>query len=126
MATRRHFTQEYKDQAVSLVIDSGRTIADVAFTAVHEPITTAQMSYDPRRLRTHGLITRIPGTHRYRITDVGLHHAMLLSHVHTRPLFPALAQLTDPDPPAPSTLRTAAHNYQRALDQLTQQTRLAA
>ena len=88
-------------------------------------ITTAQMSYDPRRLRTHGLITRIPGTHRYRITDVGLHHAMLLSHVHTRLLFPALAQLTDPDPPAPSTQRTAARNYQRALEQLTQQTGLA-
>ena len=30
MATRRHFTQEYKDQAVSLVLDSGRTIAEVA------------------------------------------------------------------------------------------------
>ena len=30
MATRRHFTQEYKDQAVSLVLDSGRTIVEVA------------------------------------------------------------------------------------------------
>jgi transposase len=30
LATRRHFTQEYKDQAVSLVLDSGRTTADVA------------------------------------------------------------------------------------------------
>jgi transposase len=37
LATRRHFTQEYKDQAVSLVIDSGRTIADVARSiGVHE------------------------------------------------------------------------------------------
>jgi hypothetical protein len=27
----------------------------------------------------------------------------------------------DPDPPAPSPLRTAARNYQRALDQLTQE-----
>jgi len=27
VATRRNFTQEYKDQAVSLVIDSGRNIA---------------------------------------------------------------------------------------------------
>ncbi len=30
MATRRHFTQEYKDQAVSLVLDSGRSIVEVA------------------------------------------------------------------------------------------------
>ncbi len=37
MATRRHFTQEYKDQAVSLVLDSGRTIVDVARSiGVHE------------------------------------------------------------------------------------------
>lgn len=37
MATRRHFAQEYKDQAVSLVLDSGRTIAEVAKSiGVHE------------------------------------------------------------------------------------------
>jgi hypothetical protein len=64
-----------------------------------------------RRLRAHGLITRIPRTHRYRVT--GLHHAMLLAHLHPRLLEPGLAQLTDANPPAPSGLRTAAHNYQR-------------
>jgi transposase len=37
VATRRSFTQEYKDQAVSLVLDSGRTIAEVARSiGVHE------------------------------------------------------------------------------------------
>ena len=37
MATRRNFTQEYKDQAVSLVLDSGRSIAEVAKSiGVHE------------------------------------------------------------------------------------------
>ena len=37
MATRRHFTDEYKAQAVSLVLDSGRTIAEVARSIeVHE------------------------------------------------------------------------------------------
>lgn len=37
MATRRCFTQEYQDQAVSLVRDSGRTIRDVAKSiGVHE------------------------------------------------------------------------------------------
>jgi hypothetical protein len=44
----------------------------------------------------------------------------------TRLLQPGLAQLTDPDPPTPSTLRTAARNYQRALDQLTQEAGFAA
>jgi hypothetical protein len=91
-----------------------------------DPISAGQMSYDLRRLRAHGLITRIPRSHRYRLTEIGLHHAMLLSHIHTRLLQPGLAHLTDPDPPEPSTLRTAAHNYRRALDQLTQDAGLAA
>ena len=72
------------------------------------------------------LITRIPKTHRYQISNTGLHHAMLITHLHTRLLQPGLAQLTDPDPPAPSTLRTAARNYQHALDQLTQKAGFAA
>ena len=37
MATRRRFTQEYRDQAVSLVLDSGRSVAEVAKSiGVHE------------------------------------------------------------------------------------------
>jgi transposase len=37
LATRRRFTQEYQDQAVSLVLYSGRTIRDVARSiGVHE------------------------------------------------------------------------------------------
>ena len=92
----------------------------------HAEITAGQVSYDLRRLRGHGLIARIPGTHRYRISDTGLHHATLITHLHTRLLQPGLAQLTDPDPPAPSPLRAAARNYQRALDQLTHQAGLTA
>jgi hypothetical protein len=91
-----------------------------------DTITAGQMSYDLRRLRAHGLITRIPRSHRYRLTDTGLHHAMLLTHTHTRLLLPGLAQLADPDPPAPSPLRTAARNYRQAIDQLTQDAGLAA
>jgi hypothetical protein len=91
-----------------------------------DAISAGQMSYDLRRLRAHGLISRIPHSHRYRLTDTGLHHAMLLSRVHTRLLMPGLAQLTDPDPPASTALRTAARSYSRALDQLSQQAGLAA
>ena len=83
-------------------------------------LTAGQVSYDLRRLRAHGLISRITGSHRYRITDTGLHHATLLTHIHTRLLQPGLAHLTDPDPPKSSPLRSAARNYQRALSQLTQ------
>jgi hypothetical protein len=51
---------------------------------------------------------------------------MLITHLQTRILQPGLAQLADPKPPAPTALRTAARNYQRALDQLTQEAGLAA
>jgi hypothetical protein len=100
-------------------------LADLLGRTPHD-IRAGQVSYDLRRLRAHGLITRIPRSHRYRVTDVGLHHAMLLTHLQTRILQPGLAQLTDPAPPAPSALRTAARNYQRALDQLAQEAGLAA
>jgi hypothetical protein len=91
-----------------------------------DTISAGQASYDLRRLKAHGLIHRVPGSHRYRVTDTGLHHAMILTHLQTRLLHPGLAQLTDPHPPAPSGLRTAARDYQRALDRHTQQAGFAA
>ena len=89
-------------------------------------ISAGQVSYDLRRLRAHGLITRIPGSHRYQTSDRGLHHAMLLTHIDTRLLHPGLAQLTDPNPPAPTLLRSSARTYQRALDDFTRQAGFAA
>lgn len=91
-----------------------------------DEITAGQVTYDLRRLRAHGLIERIPGSHRYQTSDTGLHHAMLITHIDTRLLQPGLAQLTDPAPPAPGSLRTAARNYQRALDEFTQEAGFAA
>jgi hypothetical protein len=91
-----------------------------------DEISAGQVSYDLRRLRAHGLIARISGSHRYRTNDRGLHHAMLITHIDTRLLQPGLAQLTDPAPPTASPLRTAARNYQRALDDFTQEARFPA
>ena len=87
----------------------------------HTPgqITTSQASYDLRRPRTHHLITRIRGTHRYQVTDTGLHHALFLTRLHDRFLRTGLTELTDPDPPAPSPLRAASRAHQNALDDLT-------
>ena len=76
-------------------------------------VTAGQITYDLRRLRIHGLIDAIPHSHRYRVTDTGLQHAMFLTRVHDRLLPPGLAHLTDPDPPAPSPLRTAARTTPR-------------
>ena len=89
-------------------------------------ITAGKMTYDLRRLREHGLIQRIPRTRRYQVTDTGLQHALLFTHAHDHLLRAGLAELTDPSPPAPSRLRTAARAYQAAYDDLARQAHLAA
>lgn len=83
-------------------------------------------TYDLRRLRLHGLIERIPRTHRYQVTETGLRHALFLTRVHDRVIRTGTAQLTDPDPPIPSRLRTAHRTYHHALDHLTRQAGLTA
>jgi hypothetical protein len=91
-----------------------------------EDITTGKMTYDLRRLREHGLIQRIPRSRRYQVTDTGLQHALLFTHAHDHLLRAGLAELTDPSPPEPSKLRTAARAYQAAFDDLARQAHLAA
>jgi hypothetical protein len=86
-------------------------------------ITPGQATYDLRRLREHGLIERIPHTHRYQVTPAGLRHAMFLTRVHDRILRAGLAELTGPDP---APLRKAATIYQAAIDDLTQRAGIAA
>ena len=82
------------------------------------------MTYDLRRLRGHQLIERIPRTHRYRVTDTGLHTAMLLTRLHDRVLPAGLAQLATTAPPG--KLRHAATAYQTAIDDLIREAGLAA
>ena len=81
------------------------------------------MTYDLRRLRLHGLIQRIPHTHRYRVTDTGLQSAMFLSAVHDRLLPTGLADLAAT---TPTRLRAASKTYQAAIDDLTHRVGLAA
>jgi len=85
-----------------------------------------RMTYDLRRLRLHGLIERIPRTHRYRLTQSGLRTATLFTHIETRTLRPALAEILIDKPAMPRTLRTQFDRLQATLDQLYEQTALAA
>jgi hypothetical protein len=89
-----------------------------------EAISTGQMTYDLRRLRLHGLIDRLPHSHRYRVSDAGLPTAIFLTRVHDRFLPTGLAHLTDPSDTGP--LRVAATRYQQALDDLAHHSGLAA
>jgi hypothetical protein len=80
-------------------------------------VSTGQITYDLRRLRSHDLIERIPRSHRYRVTSTGLHTAMILTRLHDRVLPAGLAPLTPATGPH-SRLRAAVTAYQQAIDQI--------
>ena len=75
--------------------------------------TSAQMTYDLRRLRLHGLIVRLEHTNTYMTTPEGLRVAFFYTKVHDRILRPILA----PDAPPKSTaLRRALTSIDHAVD----------
>ncbi|MGH3517527.1 MAG: hypothetical protein ACRDQ7_08965, partial [Haloechinothrix sp.] len=77
---------------------TNRDIRGLIGQLIGKQLSAGQVTYDLRRLRAHGLITRLPHTHRYQVTDPGLHHALFLTRAHDRLLRTGLAQLHDPDP----------------------------
>lgn len=81
------------------------------------------MTYGLRRLRLHGLITRIPHTHRYQVTDTGLSTARFLSVIHDRLLPTGLCHLTEQ---VARPLRTADRANRQAIETLNHATGLAA
>ena len=76
------------------------------------------MTYDLRRLRLHGLVERIPHSHRYRVTDFGFRTAVFLTRSYTRLLRHGLAVLGPRDPPRPAALRHAFEQVDKAVDKL--------
>ncbi|MGI8750894.1 MAG: hypothetical protein ACR2MN_00975, partial [Acidimicrobiales bacterium] len=82
-----------------------------------DDISAGMMTYDLRRLRLHGLIKRIPHTNRYRPTPLGWRTAWFFHHAYNRFTRTALADLADPNSPAP---------LRRALDDLATRSGIAA
>jgi len=81
-----------------------------------------QTTYDLRRLRLHGLIERVPHSHKYRITSLGARMAMLYVRIYARGLRPTASL-----PSAGS--RRGAHALERldaALAHFLQEVRLVA
>jgi len=64
-------------------------------------ITQGKMTYDLRRLRLHGMIERIPKTHRYRVTDFGFRAALFFTRTHARLYRPGFAEVLPKLPNAP-------------------------
>lgn len=88
-----------------------------------DTVTAGQMTYDLRRLKTHGLIEKILHSNRYQVTEQGLSDSMFLSAIQDRLLPTGLADLHTP---LPAPIRTATRNYRQALENLIHTTGLAA
>ena len=89
-------------------------------------MTQGRMSYDLRRLRLHGLIERIPKSHRYRLTSFGLRAALFFTRVYSRILRPGFARITPVAPAANSTLRSSFDRLENAVDEWCEAAKLAA
>jgi hypothetical protein len=83
-----------------------------------DAVTQGKMTYDLRRLRAHGLIERIPKSHRYRVTEFGFRAALLLSRAHARIVRDGLGALQKLEPPAPAPVRAAVLRLEQAIDGL--------
>ena len=88
-------------------------------------MTQGRMSYDLRRLRLHGLIQRLPGTHRYIVTEHGFHLAVFLTRVHNRLLRPGLSEILD-QVELDSRLRLEVHRLDAIVDKIAREHSLAA
>jgi hypothetical protein len=69
-----------------------------------EHLTQGRMSYHLRRLRLHGLIQRIPKTHRYRLTDFGLRTAVFCTRAYARIFRHGLGMVLPTTSPVPNPL----------------------
>jgi hypothetical protein len=80
-------------------------------------ITQGKMTYDLRRLRLHGIIERLQGTHCYRLTPAGLKTAFFYARVYARVLRPGLSVLHD-RASTPEPIQQTLTKLQRQLDDL--------
>jgi hypothetical protein len=90
-----------------------------------DQLTAGRMTYDLRRLRLHGLIERLPKSHRYQLTPRGRSTAIFFNRVYARLLRPQLATLCPQAPPGTSPLAVAFRRLDGAIDQAMADLRLA-
>jgi hypothetical protein len=89
-------------------------------------MTPGQMSYHLRRLRLHGVIERIRGSHRYRVTDSGWRTVLFCSRVYNRVLRPGLSQVLSDPAGESSALHREFDRLDKTIDELVESKGLIA
>ena len=94
----------------------------------HAPsaMTPGRMTYHLRRLRLHGLIERVTGTHRYRVTETGLRVALFFTRTYARIVRPGLSQVMPKVPAGDSALQRQFDQLEAAMDTWVERAKLAA
>jgi DNA-binding MarR family transcriptional regulator len=83
-----------------------------------ESITPGQMSYHLRRLRLHGLIERVRGSHRYLVTESGWRSILFCTRVCNRVLRPGLAEVMAEKTESASKLRREFDRLDEAIGEM--------
>jgi hypothetical protein len=91
-----------------------------------ENLTQGRMSYHLRRLRLHGLIQRIPKTHRYRLTHLGLRTTMFCTRAYARIFRHGLGMVLPATSPVPNPLLRTFDKLQQEINSWVDQVKLAA
>ena len=91
-----------------------------------QTVSAGQMTYQLRRLRLHGLIERVPGTHRYHVTPRGLRLALFFTRVYARLFRPGMAAVIPDAVRENSRLRQAFAQLEHAMDRWCAEAKLAA
>ena len=84
------------------------------------------MAYQLRRLRLHGMIERIPETHRYRVTEYGLRAALFFTRTYNRILRPGFAQVLPSLPARTGSLRRCFNQLPQEVNAYVTAAQLAA
>jgi hypothetical protein len=113
---RRTPALRFDDPRATLLAATGitnKSLRALMTGLLHAPYTPGQMTYDLRRLRLTGLITRIEHTNRYVLTPDGVSMAVFYTKLHNRLLRPLMAaasprsRLISATPCASSTARSS-------------------
>jgi hypothetical protein len=81
-----------------------------------DDISQGKMTYDLRRLRLHGLIERVPKSHRYTLTQKGLAVALCYQRTYARVMRPVLSVQYKASAPVDEDTPKPLAQLQRAMD----------
>jgi hypothetical protein len=81
-----------------------------------ESWTQGRLTYQLRRLRLHGLIDRVEGTHRYEVSERGLRVAMYFTRSYARLVRPGLGEMFSEKAMPSAKLREAMDRIDRVMN----------